>query len=172
MKHWQRSDLHLKLKAQVLWQHREQKYCNFKKTKAFPRITRINKQTLLTQAGQGSSGRPLVPSFGHCHISREQAATANQYPLTQCKTPVLLKQICPCNFQQHQLPSGYHVHLNSRLISHHISFQLVGSGDLPLPVPAHVGSWVLLDFHRAFLEPKYPVDPITYRRKKNSFLFY
>lgn len=47
--------------------------------------------------------------------------------------------MCPCNSKQHHLLSGCRIHLNSRLISYHISFQLVGSGDIVLPVSAHLG---------------------------------
>lgn len=123
----------------------------------------------LIQAMQGLFERSLMSSFGHCHIPREQAVIAKQHHLTQCNTSKLVKQT-----HLDPLPCCCYVQLNSRWISYHISFQLIGNEELALPCT----SWSLYIWtefgitrlpHSTFWKWTCPLNPITLMGGKEYF---
>lgn len=122
----------------------------------------------LIQAMQGLFERSLMSSFGHCHIPREQAVIAKHH-LTPWNTSELVKQT-----HLDPLPCCCYVQLNSRWISYHISFQLIGNEELALPCT----SWSLYMWtefgitrlpHSTFWKWTCPLNPITLMGGKEYF---
>lgn len=96
-------------------------------------ITPLEQQNLSLAAGGGKGAQPLTlvwgkaPTFELCHIPRAGAGwettSLNRRP--QCGSS-RRAWISPCDFQQHQVPSGHSAGFNSWIISCLISSQPLG----------------------------------------------